>query len=82
MLHFFFRYRNFRTFTATRPVQFCSVAIDSSGEFVAAGGQDIFEIYLWSVKTGRLLEVLAGHEGPVVMFLNLRFKPRLRRFLS
>lgn len=42
--------------------------MDSSGEFVAAGGQDIFEVYLWSVKTGRLLEILAGHEGPVVCF--------------
>ncbi|CAG9859982.1 unnamed protein product [Phyllotreta striolata] len=59
------RYRNFRTFTSTRPVQFSCVAVDSSGEFIAAGGQDIFEIYLWSVKTGRLLEILAGHEGPV-----------------
>ncbi|KAJ8942237.1 hypothetical protein NQ318_003084 [Aromia moschata] len=59
------RYRNFRTFTSTRPMQFSCVAIDSSGEFVAAGGQDVFEIYLWSVKTGRLLEILAGHEGPV-----------------
>lgn len=39
--------------------------MDSSGEFVAAGGQDVFEIFLWSLKLGRLLEVLAGHEGPV-----------------
>nr|XP_023014507.1 periodic tryptophan protein 2 homolog [Leptinotarsa decemlineata] len=59
------RYRNFRVFTSTRPVQFSCVAVDSSGEFVAAGGQDIFEIYLWSMKTGKLLEILAGHEGPV-----------------
>ncbi|XP_018569437.1 periodic tryptophan protein 2 homolog [Anoplophora glabripennis] len=66
------RYRNFRTFTSTRPVQFSCVAVDSSGEFVAAGGQDIFEIYLWSVKTGRLLEILAGHEGPVS---SLAFSP-------
>lgn len=42
--------------------------MDSSGEFVAAGGQDVFEIFLWSMKTGRLLEVLSGHEGPVVSF--------------
>lgn len=68
------RYRNFRTFTSTRPVQFSCVAVDSSGEFVAAGGQDIFEIYLWSVKTGRLLEMLAGHEGPVS---SLAFSPTL-----
>jgi WD40 repeat protein len=23
------------------------------------------QVYVWSVKTGRLLDVLAGHEGPV-----------------
>ncbi|KAG5874047.1 hypothetical protein JTB14_034623 [Gonioctena quinquepunctata] len=70
----YLRYRNFRVFTATRPVQFSCVAVDSSGEFVAAGGQDIFEIYLWSVKTGRLLEMLSGHEGPVS---SLAFCPTL-----
>lgn len=59
------RYRNFRTFTSPRPVQFSCLALDHSGELVVAGGRDIFEIYLWSVKLGRLLEVLSGHEGPV-----------------
>uniref|UniRef100_A0A182QYW6 Small-subunit processome Utp12 domain-containing protein n=1 Tax=Anopheles farauti TaxID=69004 RepID=A0A182QYW6_9DIPT len=66
------RYRNFRTFTSPEPVQFASVAVDFSGELVAAGGQDAFEIYLWSMKLGRLLEVLSGHEGPVV---SLAFAP-------
>ncbi|RZC43013.1 periodic tryptophan protein 2 -like protein, partial [Asbolus verrucosus] len=66
------RYRNFRTFTSPRPVQFSCVSVDSSGEFVAAGGQDVFEIFLWSVKTGRLLEILSGHEGPVA---SLTFSP-------
>ena len=23
------------------------------------------QIYVWSIRTGRLLDVLAGHEGPV-----------------
>ncbi|XP_062558413.1 periodic tryptophan protein 2 homolog [Armigeres subalbatus] len=66
------RYRNFRTFTSPEPVQFASVAVDYSGELIAAGGQDVFEIYLWSMKLGRLLEVLSGHEGPVV---TLAFSP-------
>lgn len=66
------RYRNFRTFTSTRPVQFSSLAIDSSCELIAAGGQDVFEIFIWSVKVGRLLEILSGHEGPVV---SLDFHP-------
>lgn len=59
------RYRNFRTFTSPRPAQFSSLAVDVSGELVSAGAQDSFEIFLWSMQTGRLLEVLAGHEGPV-----------------
>lgn len=59
------RYRNFRTLTTPRPVQLACVAVDSSGEFIAAGGQDVFEIFLWSLKLGRLLEILSGHEGPV-----------------
>ncbi|XP_050544928.1 periodic tryptophan protein 2 homolog [Daktulosphaira vitifoliae] len=68
------RYRNFRTFVSPRPVQFASLAIDSNGEFVAAGGQDVFEAYLWSMKIGRLLEVLTGHEGPIV---SLAFSPNI-----
>uniref|UniRef100_A0A8C5DY81 Small-subunit processome Utp12 domain-containing protein n=1 Tax=Gouania willdenowi TaxID=441366 RepID=A0A8C5DY81_GOUWI len=59
------RYRNFRTFTSPRPAQFSSLAIDVSGELVSAGAQDSFEIFLWSMQTGRLLEILGGHEGPV-----------------
>ncbi|KAK7874490.1 hypothetical protein R5R35_001573 [Gryllus longicercus] len=68
------RYRNFRTFTSPRPVQFVCLAIDCSSEFIAAGGQDVFEIYLWSMKIGRLVEILAGHEGPVV---SIAFSPAL-----
>ena len=66
------RYRNFKTFTGPRLVQFSCVAIDYSGELVAAGAQDVFEIYLWSMKFGRILEVLSGHEGPV---MSLDFSP-------
>uniref|UniRef100_A0A1B0FLN1 Small-subunit processome Utp12 domain-containing protein n=1 Tax=Glossina morsitans morsitans TaxID=37546 RepID=A0A1B0FLN1_GLOMM len=59
------RYRNFRTFTSPRLVQFSCVAVDYSDELVVAGGQDVFEIYLWSIKLGTLLEVISGHEAPV-----------------
>ncbi|CAH2063821.1 unnamed protein product, partial [Iphiclides podalirius] len=59
------RYRNFRTLTSPSLVQFSCVALDSSGELCAAGGQDVFEIFLWSVKFGKLLDVLSGHEAPV-----------------
>uniref|UniRef100_H3CZ41 PWP2 small subunit processome component n=1 Tax=Tetraodon nigroviridis TaxID=99883 RepID=H3CZ41_TETNG len=59
------RYRNFRTLTSPQPAQFSSLAVDVSGELVSAGAQDSFEIFLWSMQTGRLLEVLGGHESPV-----------------
>jgi periodic tryptophan protein 2 len=59
------RYRNFKTLTTPRPVQLSCLSVDSAGDLIVAGGQDVFEIYLWSLTTGRLLEILAGHEGPV-----------------
>ncbi|GBG90659.1 hypothetical protein CBR_g51007 [Chara braunii] len=59
------RYRNFRTFTTPTPTQFASLAADPSGEVVTAGTMDSFQIYVWSMKTGRLLDVLNGHEAPI-----------------
>jgi hypothetical protein len=38
-------------------VQFSCLALDASDEFLAAGGQDFFDVYLWSMKLGILLEV-------------------------
>uniref|UniRef100_A0A8C9G8U4 Periodic tryptophan protein 2 homolog n=1 Tax=Pavo cristatus TaxID=9049 RepID=A0A8C9G8U4_PAVCR len=66
------RYRNFRTFTSPRPSQFSCLAVDSSGEIVSAGSQDSFEIFIWSMQSGRLLDVLSGHEGPIS---SLSFNP-------
>ncbi|KAK3219522.1 hypothetical protein Dsin_013492 [Dipteronia sinensis] len=45
--------------------QFVSLAVDHSGEVICAGTLDSFEIFVWSMKTGRLLDILSGHEGPV-----------------
>jgi periodic tryptophan protein 2 len=59
------RYKNFRTLTTSTPVQFTSLAVDSSGEVVCAGALDPFNIYVWSLQTGQLLDILAGHEGPI-----------------
>lgn len=68
-----FRYRNFRTMTTPTPVQFLSVAVDTGGEVVAAGAMEPPEIYVWSLQTGRLIDVLSGHDGPVSC---LSFSPR------
>lgn len=59
------RYRNFRTFTAPTRLSFSSVAVDPSGEVVCAGSLDSFDIHIWSVQTGQLLDQLSGHDGPV-----------------
>ena len=73
------RYRNFRTLTAPSAAQFISLAVDAAGEVVAAGAQEPFSIFVWSLKTGRLLDVLEGHEGPVC---GLAFNPTLPMLLS
>ncbi|KAL1922330.1 uncharacterized protein VTP21DRAFT_9869 [Calcarisporiella thermophila] len=59
------RYRNFRTFTSPNPAQFSALAVDPSGEIVCAGSLDTFEIFVWSVQTGKLLDILSGHTGPI-----------------
>jgi periodic tryptophan protein 2 len=46
-------------------VQFSCVAGDEAGEIVCAGALEPFNVYVWSLQTGRLLDVLAGHSGPV-----------------
>ena len=37
-----------------------------------AGSQDTFQIHIWSMKTGRMLDILSGHQGPVTA---LSFSP-------
>ena len=73
------RYRNFKTFTAPTRLSFSSVAVDPSIEVVCAGSLDSFDIYVWSVQTGQLLDQLSGHEGPVV---SLAFAPSGDTFSS
>jgi periodic tryptophan protein 2 len=63
--HDLLRYKNFRTLTTPDPVQFTCLAVDSSGEIVCAGSLDPFQIYVWALQTGRLIDVLSGHEGPI-----------------
>ncbi|KAL8997720.1 MAG: hypothetical protein Q9169_003049 [Polycauliona sp. 2 TL-2023] len=66
------RYRNFRTFSAPTRLSFSSLAVDPSGDVVCAGSLGSFDIHIWSVQTGQLLDQLAGHEGPVS---SLAFSP-------
>lgn len=62
------RYKNFRTFQSPVPdksPEFICLDVDSTGEFIAASTYNYFEIYLYSLQTGKFLEYLTGHEGPV-----------------
>ncbi|KAG5518678.1 hypothetical protein PMAC_002647 [Pneumocystis sp. 'macacae'] len=59
------RYRNFRTFVSFVPVEFSCLAVEPSGEIVCAGSISSFDIHIWSVQTGQLIDRLSGHEGPV-----------------
>jgi periodic tryptophan protein 2 len=60
------KYRNFRTLTTPKPAQFSSLAIEgTSGDIVAAGALEPYEIYVWSLKTGQLLDVFSSHTGPI-----------------
>ncbi|KAK6375765.1 U3 snoRNP protein [Exophiala oligosperma] len=73
------RYRNFRTFTAPTRLPFSCLAIDPSAEVVCAASHDSFDIHLWSVQTGALLDQLSGHEGPIS---TLAFTPDGRYLVS
>lgn len=73
------RYRNFKTFVAPSRLGFSCLAVDPSGEVVAAGSHDTDAIFIWSVQTGQLLDQLAGHEGPVS---TLAFTPDGQNLIS
>ncbi|KIW80018.1 hypothetical protein Z517_06633 [Fonsecaea pedrosoi CBS 271.37] len=73
------RYRNFRTFTAPQRLSFSCLAVDPSAEVVCAASHDSFDIHIWSVQTGALLDRLAGHEGPIS---TLAFTPDGRHLVS
>ncbi|PFH31692.1 putative periodic tryptophan protein PWP2 [Besnoitia besnoiti] len=51
----------------TGSVQFSSLAIDAGGELLVAGGQgSVYSVFVWSVQTGKVVDELTGHEGPIV----------------
>lgn len=76
------KFKNFRTFQSPieeKKPEFICVDVDSTGEFIAAGTYNLFEIYLYSLQTGKFLEYLTGHEGPVS---GLAFSPNSNLLVS
>ncbi len=59
------RHRNFRILVGDESGQYSCLAVDSSGDMICAGTCDTSKIFLWSLKSGRLLDVLVGHVAPV-----------------
>lgn len=52
---------------------FSALAVDPSGDIIAVGCDDgSFEIFMFQLRTSRLLEVLHGHTGPIT---SLAFSP-------
>ena len=59
------KYKNFRIMTTPKQTQLICCSVDFSGEIVAAGSLDTYNVFVWSLKTGDLIDVLNGHTGPV-----------------
>ena len=59
------KYKNFRIMTTPKQTQLICCSVDYSGEIVTAGSLDTYNIFVWSLKTGDLIDVLNGHTAPV-----------------
>lgn len=59
------KYRCFRTLQAPKLTQFTCLSIDSTGDLICAGAMEPFEVYIWSLRTGQLVDTLAGHTAPI-----------------
>jgi periodic tryptophan protein 2 len=72
--HDLHRYRTFKTLTTPTPVQFLSLAVDPSGEIVAAGSSDPFHIYVWNLQSGKIVDVFSGHVSVVNILCSITTK--------
>lgn len=59
------RYRQFRVFSPPEQSQLSCIAVDPSGEVLAVGSSQVNKIFLFAVQTGRIIDVLQGHEAPI-----------------
>ena len=59
------KYKNFRIMTTPNPTQFTCCSIDFTGEIISAGSLETYSIYIWSLKTGDLIDTLTGHSSPI-----------------
>lgn len=50
---------------APKNTQIHCLCVDQSGDLVIAASSEYFEIYIWSLETGNLLEVLSGQSDVI-----------------
>lgn len=50
---------------APKQTQLNCLCTDTSGDLVLASSKDLFEIYIWSLDTGHLLDVFSGHTDTI-----------------
>ncbi|CAD5226251.1 unnamed protein product [Bursaphelenchus okinawaensis] len=59
------KYRNFRTMVTPKETQLEHLCADKEGLNCIASSQNTFEIFVWAIETGNLLEILTGHTAPI-----------------
>lgn len=72
------RYQCFKTLTTPFTTGLTCFTADTSGELVfgsSGNAQDTtdgisFDIYVWSLQTGQLVDILGGHQGPIQSLSN------------
>jgi len=69
------RMREFRVLKPTPSAQLTCLALDD--DVVCAGAMEPGLIFVWSLRTGALLDKLAGHEGPVASIAFSSMRPVL-----
>lgn len=57
--------KKFREMTAPDNNQLMKMDAEENGEMIFASGMDPYDIYVWSLQTGGLVDVLSLHTGPV-----------------
>ena len=57
--------KKFRVFRPDSSYQLVCLELDNNGEAVFAGAFDPYEVYSWNIQTGHLLQIIAGHQGPL-----------------
>lgn len=73
------KYKLFREMRPPVHNQILALEVEKDGEIVIGSGVDPYEIYVWSLKTGQIVEVLSNHMSPVHL---LQYSPQKQILIS